>query len=372
MNNEHSSNQNHIAMIRAELQKVDSLERGYIGKKHIIRGDELLQMEIEEVPMLFVDLIPRIGLVAEVGSSDTGKSMLYRQMAISIAKGCDFLGFRYTGRFQNVIFVSTEDDVQATAFLLRKQNKTMKMTVEQARRLRFIYDVDNVIEAIRNALTDEPADAVIIDAYSDVFTGKDSKDATQTRQFLNEYGKIAKDFSCCVAFLHHTGKRTEDLAPSKNNAVGSQSFEAKMRLMFEFRADRDMDDLRHLCIVKGNYLPAEAKRASYELRMDENFCFSPTGGRRPFELLAKDQPKETLKEKKPADIDKNIHFAFLRKNAERPITKTALNGPVCEEFGISDKTARKFVEYYINEKFLTKVESTKHEKYQFIAEQLQF
>ena len=149
--------------------------------------------------------------------------------------------------------------------------------------------------------------------------------------------------------------KIEDLAPSKNNAVGSQSFEAKMRLMFEFRLDRERDDLRHLCIVKGNYIPAEAKKASYVLRMDENFCFSATGGRRPFELLAKDQPKEVLKEKKPADIDKNIHFAFLRKAAEHPITKTALNSPVCEEFGISDKTARKFVEYYINEKFLTNI-----------------
>ena len=359
-------------MIKAELQQINSSGKQTTDNKHIIRGGELLQMEVEEVPMLFADLIPRIGLVAEVGASDTGKSMLYRQMAMSIVKGSDFLGFKYTGRFQNVIFVSTEDDMQATAFLLRKQNNTMKITIEQANRIRFVYDVDNVIEAIRNALTEEPADAVIIDAYSDVFTGKDSKDATQTRQFLNEYGKIAKDFGCCVAFLHHTGKRTEDLAPSKNNAVGSQSFEAKMRLMFEFRLDRERDDLRHLCIVKGNYIPAEAKKASYVLRMDENFCFSATGGRRPFELLAKDQPKEVLKEKKPADIDKNIHFAFLRKAAEHPITKTALNSPVCEEFGISDKTARKFVEYYINEKFLTKVESSKHEKYQFIAEQLQF
>ena len=239
------------------------------------------------------------------------------------------------------------------------------MTIEDARRIRFIYDEDNVGEAIRKTLTEEPADAVIIDAYSDVFTGKDAKDSTQTRQFLNEYGKIAKDFGCCVAFLHHTGKRTEDLAPSKNNAVGSQSFEAKMRLMFEFRVDRERDDVRHLCIVKGNYLPAEAK-------MDENFCFSATGGRMPFELLAKDQPKDGLKEKNPADIDQSTHFAFLRIAAALPITKTALKDPTCKEFDISDKTARKFIDYYIDKKFITKVESTGYDKYQFMAEQLPF
>ena len=352
-----------IATCLAEKQPV---------KINVIRGGELLQMDIESIPMLYEGLLPRVGLVAEVGASDIGKSMLYRQMTGSIAKGTDFLGFKYSGRYKSAIFVSTEDDLQATAFLLKKQNRTIKMTIEDADRIRFIYDADDVISAIRKELQIAPADIVVIDAYSDVFTGKDTKDATQTRQFLNEYSKIAKEFDCCVAFLHHTGKRTEDLEPSKNNAVGSQSFEAKMRLVFEFRADRERDDIRHLCIVKGNYLPAEAKKASYVLRMDENFCFSATGGRMPFELLAKDPPKDGLKEKNPADIDQSIHFALLRIAAALPITKTALKEPVCKEFDISDKTARKFVDYYIDKKFITKVESTGYDKYQFMAEQLPF
>ena len=105
------------------------IENLLLEKKSIIRGDELLQMDIDTIPMLFVDLIPQSGLVAEVGASDTGKSMLYRQMAISIVKGTDFLGFKYSGRYRSVVFVATEDDAQATAFLLRKQNKTMKMTI---------------------------------------------------------------------------------------------------------------------------------------------------------------------------------------------------------------------------------------------------
>lgn len=347
-----------------------SLENKQQGK--VIRGDELLQMEIESIPMLFMDLIPQSGLIAEVGASDTGKSMLYRQMAIAIAKGSDFLGFKYTGRYKNVIFVATEDDAQATAFLLRKQNRTMRMTVEDARRIRFIYDVENVIDAIREALSTELADAVIIDAYSDVFTGKDSKDSAQTRQFLNEYRKIAKDFGCCVAFLHHTGKRTEDLAPSKNNAMGSQSFEAKMRLMFEFRSDRDRDDIRHLCIAKGNYLSSEAKKASYVLRMDENFCFSPTGGRTPFELLAKDQPKES-KGRNADDYEDGIHIEFLRNAAASPKTKNLLNEPIRVKFKIGDKAARDFIEYYIKREWLKDVSNGQYpQRYQYTLEQLPF
>lgn len=348
------------------------MENLLIGKKNIIRGDELLEMEIEAIPMLFEGFIPQSGLVAEVGASDTGKSMLYRQMAIAIAKGSDFLGFRYAGRCKSVIFVATEDDAQATAYLLRKQNRTMKMTAEDARRIRFIYDVDDVVSVLREELQKEPADAVIIDAYSDVFTGKDSKDSTQTRQFLNEYGNIVRDFGCCVAFLHHTGKRTEDLAPSKNNAMGSQSFEAKMRLMFEFRTDRERDDIRHLCIVKGNYLPAEAKKASYVLRMDDNFCFSPTGGRTPFEMLAKDPPKEN-KGRCPEDYEDSVHIDFLRDEMVLPKTRNQLNEPIRTRFKIGDKAAREFIEYYIRRSWLKDISNGVYpQRYQYALEQLPF
>ncbi len=342
-------------------------------ERKIVRGDELLQMEVEAVPMLFEGFCPQAGLVAEVGASDTGKSMLYRQMAIAIVKGADFLNFKFSGKHKSVIFVATEDDIQATAYLLRRQNRTMRMSAEEARRIRFIYDTESVISVLRDELQREPADAVIIDAYSDVFTGKDSKDSTQTRQFLNEYSKIVKDFGCCVAFLHHTGKRTEDLAPSKNNAVGSQSFEAKMRLMFEFRADRDHDNLRHLCIVKGNYLPVEAKKASYVLRMDENFCFSPTGSRVPFDLLAKEQPKEIKAvDKSPETIERNKHLKLLREVSMSPVSKETINKAIRSEFSVSDKTARKYIEYYIEQNFLKETQNGHYPKYEFYAEELPF
>ena len=49
------------------------------------------------------------------------------------------------------------------------------------------------------------------------------------------------------------------LLPSKHNAIGSQGFEAKMRVMMELRPDPVRHDIRHLCIVKGNYLSEEYK-----------------------------------------------------------------------------------------------------------------
>ena len=53
-----------------------------------------------------------------------------------------------------------------------------------------------------------------------------------------------------------------------------------------------------MCIVKGNYLPANYKRESFVLQFDEpNFHFTNTGERVPFELLVKSVNTEQDKEK---------------------------------------------------------------------------
>ena len=81
------------------------------------------------------------------------------------------------------------------------------------------------------------------------------------RSFLNAFSQLAIRHNTLVIFLHHTGKRTESLAPSKHNAIGSEGFEAKMRLIMELRQDPEHHNIRHLYIVKGNYLSAEYKHA---------------------------------------------------------------------------------------------------------------
>ena len=89
-------------------------------------------------------------------------------------------------------------------------------------------------------------------------------------------------------FLHHTGKRTENYEPSKNNTLGAQGFEAKMRLVMELRKDAVQPQYRHLCIVKGNYLPQKMKSESFVLQFSEDdFNFTNTGDRTPFEMLVK-------------------------------------------------------------------------------------
>jgi RecA-family ATPase len=183
------------------------------------------------------------------------------------------------------LFCSTEDEQHATSFLLSRQATGYDR--ESLSGLRFLFDFENLYEEIDNSLGVSPADAVIIDCFSDVF-GQDLKDTQRIRNFLNPYKALSEKHQNVFVFLHHTGKRTENFEPSKNNLLSGQGLESKMRLVIELRQDHSNPGLRHLCIVKGNYLGANMKRESFVLSFNEQtFTFQNTHDRVPFELLSK-------------------------------------------------------------------------------------
>ncbi len=261
-----------------------------------ITGEQLLLSEIKEIPTLVSPFLQQTGLACLAGSSDTGKSTILRQLAISIVSGeSEFLGFPINARHKSVIYVSTEDLERETAFLLRRQTQNFK--TEQLANLRFIFSIESLLKELDKRLDRKPADLVIIDCFSDAYGG-DLKDTQKIRSFLHPFQEMAGKYDCLFLFLHHTGKRTENLEPSKNNLLSGQGFEAKMRLVIELRADQFNPNHRHFCIVKGNYLPANIKRESYLLSFDENtFLFENLGERVPFEMLVKNPNSDNRKEK---------------------------------------------------------------------------
>ncbi len=257
-----------------------------VTKSNSITGETLLNMNIREFPTLLKPIFPKVGLIAIAGSSDTGKSTFLRQFAINISCGKnDFLGFSINATHRSAVVMSTEDDELAISYLMNKQNSIMDFPVESFRDLRYIFETSTPVESLDIELTKQPADVVIVDAFSDLYGGEMNA-TNKVRSFLNEFGNLAKKHECLIIFLHHTGKGKDKLEPSKHNLLGSQGFEAKMRLVIELRRDLHNPSLRHLCIVKGNYLPEEYKNESYVLSFDENMIFRNEQDRVPFTELA--------------------------------------------------------------------------------------
>ena len=261
-----------------------------------VTGRELKEQEATNIPCLISPLFQQVGLACLAGSSDTGKSAFLRQLSIAVSAGdTEFMGFAINSRHRSVIYVATEDSRDATQFFLHRQAAQHEGKALEG--LRFIFEYEDILPLLDRNLTAQPADMIIVDCFSDAFGG-DLKDTQKIRTYLNPYQQLAERHGCLVLFLHHTGKRTEALEPSKNNLLSGQGFEAKMRLVIELRSDPMHPYKRHLCIVKGNYLPATYKRESYVLEFDEAaFTFSHLGERVPFELLVRQADTDDSKAK---------------------------------------------------------------------------
>ncbi len=260
------------------------------------RADELRRKAGAEIPTLIHPIFPKIGVACLAGSSDTGKSSLLRQLAIAVAAGdSDWLGFELRPEHRSAIYISTEDEENATSYLLRQQ--TRHYDDGELSRLRFLFTAEDILTTLQRNLARVPADLVVIDCFADVYTG-DLKDTNKIRSFLLPFQTLARENGCLILFLHHTGKRTEALIPHKNNLLAGQGFESKMRLVIELRADAMRPSDRHLCIVKGNYLPLQYKTESFILHFDgPTFTFTNTNERLPFELLVKNADTDDSKAK---------------------------------------------------------------------------
>ena len=84
--------------------------------------------------------------------------------------------------------------------------------VEELRGLRFIFDATDLLQQLEERLTAQSADLIIIDCFADLYYGN-INESNQVRTFLQQYLQLAERHQCLVLFLHHCGKRTEDLPP---------------------------------------------------------------------------------------------------------------------------------------------------------------
>ncbi|WP_321289394.1 AAA family ATPase [uncultured Sunxiuqinia sp.] len=298
-----------------ELDSKEPREIANLGNQNYYSAKELHELGIVELPMLVEPLFIKSGITVFSGSSDTGKSTFLRQLAISIVLGDEkFLGWKINASHNSVIYVSTEDDKYAISYLLNKTlgNQNLPDSMDN---LRYIFNTERLVDNLDAILNENPTDCVIIDALTDIYGG-DLNQSNKVRNFLNQYFILADKHNCLFIFLHHTGKRTELLPPSKNNLLGSQGIEGKSRQVIELRRDPNDSKFRHLCVVKGNYLPDEYKTHSFKLNFNEDLTFEMTTERVRFENLVEsaDDKKEQHDNitERIIDLKENHGYSFIK------------------------------------------------------------
>lgn len=333
-----SQKENQLPAVREYQEKASKIIEDAMYDIPNANGKELLNDDIEEIPKLIYPIFHRVGVAGLIGSSDTGKSAMLRDMAVSVVTGRDFLGWKVDAIHKRAYYVSTEDDKMAISHLLKKQNNDYNLSPQELENLVYIFETDNLVDRLEKELRNKPADLVIIDAFADVFTGQ-LYETNRVRAFLNDFSQLAQRHGCLIVFLHHTNKRSDEIAPSKHNALGSQGFEAKMRLMIELKSDIQTNNLKHFCIVKGNYLSHKFKTHSYLIKFTENMTFSNTEQRIHYDLLYQNKERVEVIESE---------YKEIMKMKQQGLTHEEIG----KELGVSHTTVSKKISRYKKQKAL--------------------
>lgn len=236
--------------------------------------EELLSLNVTEIPFLLDKLIPKESLVVLAGQSEIGKSTLYTQLALSIIRADDeFLSCKLNTSFKRVLIVSTEDGPIPLSFRANKQIAEFKIEVETYKNCNIIFNFDQLQMRVKKYLDQNPVDLIIIDAFGDVFQG-DINASNSVRNFLNTYVAFIQKYKCSVLFVHHICKGNKKQKSEKDQLLGSTGIEGKMRNVLMLSA---IGDKHQLSIAKGNYVSREDKKTPLYLKLDANtLTFSRT------------------------------------------------------------------------------------------------
>ena len=163
-------------------------------RKLFIGADVIKNRDFKEIEYVVDKLIPRGSLCALAGESDTGKSSLLRQLAVSLAYGDeDFIGFKLNGTCRNVLYVSTEDGEQATSVWLNKYFDKDESRDDLLSKLNFIFSSEGIVGNLRQTIKENCIDLIIVDSYADLFTGS-MNNSNEVRNYLNLYNEFANKF----------------------------------------------------------------------------------------------------------------------------------------------------------------------------------
>ncbi|MBF2707747.1 AAA family ATPase [Flavobacterium soyangense] len=285
----------------------------YIDKS-VYNAVELLARGEVEQKYLMEPIFPQKGSAVLAGKPDTGKSQFARQLCIQVALGeKTFLDFELHPLHNRSIYVATEDNEDATRFLINKQFQGLDKDPTQ--NLRFIFaDTMNQEEIIKNLneqLTLESVDLVVIDSFGDIFQGNDSNNNIAMRNTVKTFDKIGKEHNCLILFVHHINKAAYRVAPGQEHIQGGAGLVQKVRLAIVL--SEGAGNTRYFTVVKGNYCPKMYKENSLELHFsEETFLFTNTGIMIPTSELGT-QPDTFKKEEKINEIENIAKNVFQDK-----------------------------------------------------------
>lgn len=151
-------------------------------------------------------VLPEQGVAALYGPSGSGKSFLVMDMAINIAKGAKWFGYRV--KSCPVVYICLEGEAGLSVRLAanRAAGSLPKQLafIDQPLSLLDSKDIKDLVIAIKNSGSD--TGVVIIDTLNRAAPGMDENSSVDMGHVINAAKLIQQGLGCLVLLVHHSGK----------------------------------------------------------------------------------------------------------------------------------------------------------------------
>jgi RecA-family ATPase len=199
---------------------------------YALRNDDYAIQPQPPIDYLISDLITNSSLNIFYGEAGSKKTYSTMSMAVAVANGKDWLGFKT--RQSAVLFIDEESGERRFS---RRLNEVMKgREVESSGQLYFIclagfkLDKKDDIRAIESEINRLGAKLVIFDALADIMDG-DENSKKDVQPIMNNLRKLADNTDCSIVLIHHANKG--------GGYRGSSAIKASSDLMIQVTSDLD-------------------------------------------------------------------------------------------------------------------------------------
>lgn len=178
-------------------------------------------------PPLIEDILREGHKMLLAGPSKAGKSFLLIELAIAIAEGREWLGWKCSQG--NVIYVNLELDSASCFHRFQDVYNALKWEAKNINNIT-IWNLRGLSQPLNHLAPKlirraqkKGCKAIIVDPIYKIITG-DENSASEMSQFCNQFDKICTELKCATIYCHHHSKGAQGQKNATDRAAGSGVF----------------------------------------------------------------------------------------------------------------------------------------------------